>query len=251
VYSCQNRNGLAAVLLFTLATTAVAQNGGEMGYDFYRPVSPLPPELQFTYDHASTALEGALRGQAQVIHASGNYWLSIAQAMICREQARTLDLLNRQRWVEYRIGLHQWLELKRQGHIDDVRRSNDAKRPTKYAVYRLDSTKLDRATGAIAWPTALEAVEFGTLRRQLETLFALRVGGASPAVATASDIAVCTRKLGDALRRHRAELDRDDYLAAQRFLCGLGFEAEAVNSSSNTFGPSPNATAQVGKPWFK
>ena len=171
--------------------------------------------------------------------------------MICREQARTLDLLNRQRWVEHRIGLHQWYELKRQRHIDDVRRSNDAKRPTKYAVYRLDSTKLDRATGAIAWPTALEAVEFGTLRSQLETLFALRVSGASPAAATASDIAVCTRKLGDALRRHRAGLERDDYLAAQKFLCGLGFEAEAVNSSSNTFGPSPNATAQVEKPWLK
>jgi hypothetical protein len=79
--------GWVMLVLVSQATALGQLNPSDYGPPAveYRPVPPLPPDLNFTYHHASTAAEGWLRGQAALLHATGNYWLSLSQALICRE----------------------------------------------------------------------------------------------------------------------------------------------------------------------
>jgi hypothetical protein len=193
--------------------------------EFYKPVPPLNPDLHFTYDHASTAAEGWLRGQAALTHATGSYWLSLSQALICREQARWLALDNQRRWIEYRRGLRAWRE-------EDLTRSKEAKRVkhqasrrSKYAVYLLSADELDRATGRIVWPEMLQGREYTGLRERLDALFQARVG-CQAAQCTEMEIDRCVERLIRELRRHVGETDRNEYLTAQAFLRGLKYESK-------------------------
>src|ERR1700755_1892491 len=95
MFTCQFTRG-SVVLVAVLQASVVW--GQRDGHEF-RPVSPLPPELGFSYDHASTALEGALRGRAQLTYSAGAYWLALSQAMTCQEEARQLAIANRERFV--------------------------------------------------------------------------------------------------------------------------------------------------------
>lgn len=188
---------------------------------FHQPVSPLPPELAFSYHHASTAAEGWLRGWAQVIHAVGNYWLSRSQSDILAEQSRWLNLTNNQRLVEF----HDWKQARRTNRLEAKRAKNESKRAEKYrAAYELSVDELDRVSGAIAWPEALKGDRYAGPRRRLEVLFQSLVGYVGPRKNCASDIERATQRLTRELQRRRRELPQDDYLAAEKFLRGLKYE---------------------------
>jgi hypothetical protein len=229
------QNACILILIVSQASAAMAQSGGRDGWqtDFYQPVPPLPPELAFMYHHASTALEGALRGQAQLIHARGGYWLSIAQAMICREQARTLALGNQRRWIEYRITRRQWRELDRQLRIEVQRKVNESRRPARTAVLRLEDGELDRFTGAIAWPIVLQAAAYNNERRRLDELFRERAEYGDFSAEASQKITRYTRTFSEKLLRNRFGMSRNDYLAAQKFLCGLTYEVESSNNAAS------------------
>jgi hypothetical protein len=164
------------LIIVSHGSAGLAQNGEqERSYtDCYRPVPPLPPDLAFTNHHASTSLEGAIRGQAQLIRASGNFWLSLSQAMICHEQARAFVLDNKERWLEHSIALRKWYEFDHQRRNSIQRQANDARRTDRNAIHRLTNDHLDRFTGAIAWPTILEAAVYNDLRERLNELFRAR-----------------------------------------------------------------------------
>jgi hypothetical protein len=177
------------------------------------------------YHHASTAQEGALRGRAALRQADGNYLLSYSQAAILAEQHRWLALSNRQRWIEYRIGWRLWRDIEREARVAKKRHSNELLRPSKYAVYRLHSTQLDRATGQLTWPRALQAAEYNDLRQQLNSLFRYRVAYGSDESSIQNEIESCIARLRQDLRRSRGRLDGEQYFAAQRFLNGLLYES--------------------------
>ena len=167
MFTTRLTNGCVLVLLVCLTTVALAEEPTQ----YSRPVPPIPPENGMSINHSSTALEGALRGTAQVIHATGNYWLAVSQALICREEARWLALSNRMRYVEYRIALRNWRELDRLGRIAERRTANEASRAARHEVYRLSPRQFDRVTGTIAWPNVLLGSEYDELRGRLDELF--------------------------------------------------------------------------------
>jgi hypothetical protein len=232
------------IVIVSQTTAAMAQSGDRDGWqtDFYQPVPPLPPELCFMYHHASTALEGALRGQAQSIHARGSYWLSIAQAMICREQARSLALGNQRRWIEYRITRRQWRELDRQLRITIQRKANDSRRPARTAVFRLEDSELNRFTGVIAWPIVLQAAEYNNESGRLSEIFRERAGYGELSPESSQQIARYTRTFSEKLLRNRSGMSRNDYLAAQKFLCGLKYEAESPTNGGPGLITGPRLT---------
>ena len=136
------------VLILLSSTTALAQHSHD-GYgvpseEFYKPVPPLPPDLHFTYHHASTAAEGWLRGRAALLHAQGNYMLAASQAMICHEQARSLALDNRQRWLEHRFWLKAWHEADLQRRIEARRAQLAARRLSTFGVFMLRPDEINR-----------------------------------------------------------------------------------------------------------
>lgn len=233
------------IVIVSQASAAMAQSGGRDGWqtDFYQPVPPLPPELAFTYHHASTALEGALRGESQRIHAAGNYLISQAQAMICREQARALALGNQRRWIEYRVSMRNSYELKRQQSKAALRQINNAKRATRTAVFHLESDQLDLLTGAIEWPVVLQAAEYDDSRVRLQQLFHERAEDAITSAECSRQIARYTRTLSERLLRNRFAVSRGDYFAAQKFLCGLKYEAELLNSPESAATPDSALTS--------
>ncbi len=210
-----------------LQATAVAQTerySGPPGGHF-PPVPPYPPDMFFTYDHASTAMEGALRGMAALRYADGSYLVNASQAAILREQARWLALDNKRRWVEYRIGLRIWREFERQARVTKKRIKNETNRAAKLAVYRLDSNELDRITGRISWPQLLQAAAYDDLRRKVDVLCRHKGAGYDlPAAVAKCEISECVERLRRALRADRSQLDKSEYLAAQNFLCGLKYE---------------------------
>ncbi len=237
---------MVLIVFVSQMSSAFAWEAGQYGEpsEYFQPVSPLSPELGFSYHHASTAWEGALRGEAEVLHATGSYWLAITQALICREQARALALGNRQRWIEHCIASRNRRALERDRRSSEQRRANEESWSARFAVYRLDDDQLDRTTGAIEWPSALKPAEYAKLRGRLEELFRGQAGyGAVPF--TGSDIVRCTNTFSDELRRHRFEIDRVEYLAAQKFLSGLKYEAELGLVRTGLEDPRESETASV------
>jgi hypothetical protein len=216
------------LLVLAVQTSARAQpdNYGEPPGDHYQPVPPLPPDLGFTYHHASTAAEGWLRGRAAYIHAMGNYWLSVSQALICREEARWMALTNRQRWIDHCIALRRFYELDRQHRIAERRLANEARWLSVYKVYLLTPDQFNRVTGELVWPEALRAAEYISLRQRLDGLFRQRAGYISLPIGSELELQQCVESLARALRRKVSAAERTEYASAQKFLCGLKYEGK-------------------------
>lgn len=214
---------------------AQEETSTEYWSEIYRPTPPWPPELGFSYDHASTVAEGWLRGMAAMIHARGNFWLSHAQATVMLEQAKWLKMANEVEKVRS-FGIKQ--ELLRQHKIAkrrarEVRSAEGAKKLAERRqelyreVYQLSPNQLGRTTGVITWPEVLREEKFCQYRTQLERLFEHLVSeessqnrGRRPAINS------CVEHLRRELRREHREVEKEDYLAAQKFLISLNYEAE-------------------------
>ena len=230
----------ACVVLALLHQTSAAlaqNNGSDYGWRerFYQPVAPLPPDLGFTYHHASTAGEGWQRGRAAVIHARGNYWLSVSQAAIQFEVARSLDQYNHRQWIAFCVANRERLKADRHESTEATRLRNEAQHSEKFeAAYRLAPEQLDRTSGEIAWPEVLKADAYGNLRQPLDDLFREQGHYAGKGDGRAANIVKCVESLRRAVRRDLGTFSRADYATAQRFLCGLKYEAEVpLGAASN------------------
>ena len=215
---------LLMVLVFSTAVQAQPANYDEPPGGHYRPVPPLPPDLGFTYHHASTAAEGWWRGRAAYIHAAGNYLLSESQALICREEARWIALANHERWISYRIAMHRWYELDRQRRIEELRRANEARWLGVYKVYLLTPSQFNRITGEIKWPEALRTAEYSNSRQRLNELFRQRAGYIDSPIGSETELQQCVEGLARTLRSNIRTYERTDYMNAHKFLCGLKYE---------------------------
>jgi hypothetical protein len=228
--------GCVLITVFSFATVAFAQVAvSGRSSRFYRPRPPLPPELGFSYDHASTALEGALRGAAEYWHGLGSYWLALSQAYICREKARALAVANRERIVSDKIAMREWLEADRQRRIAERRATNLLLHPTTFEVYRLGAKQLDRTTGTIVWPTVLRNAEYSELRNRLDSMFRDDACGNCRLNSKLSVIARCVDSLKEELRRNRAGIKTAEWLAASKFLSGVSVEAEFPIGAGSDF----------------
>ena len=193
----------------------------------YHPVSPWPPSMGESYHHDSTRVGNYLRNLAGLIHARGNYLLSRSQAAILYEYACSLNNYNREQWIEFYRGNLQRLTAEQQAHLAATRANNKTKRPVIFrAAYLLTDEELNRKTGEIRWPTVLQGAEYVKLRSTLDNLFQTFASGPSGAAVSANRIAECAEALRGQVRRNIKRVERNDYNAAQNFLCGLKYEPE-------------------------
>jgi hypothetical protein len=180
--------------------------------------------------------EGYLRGKAAVIDSLGNFLISQSQAAILFEQARALDRENDLRQTQ---ALHVQQALWREAR--DAKRAYREKRLAEgraklavrkaqvhQAVYRLSPSELNPTTGEIRWPAALAASKFEADRARLQELVRQSVSYGDGGPESAAEIAKLTTALRRELQKDIRTLDRDEYVAAQKFLVALALQVGEV-----------------------
>ena len=235
-----NRFFAASIVSFATllaAGTAVGQSSGyEGGSDHHSQSFSYGGYGSYGSYHASTAAEGFLRGKAAVIDALGNFEVNDAQAGILREQGRALDRENDLKQTEaLLLQKKMWEDARIQARRDRAARSLEGqqilaeRRATVYRdAYLLSAEELNIKTGQIAWPEALQDGRFEANRVRLEELFRQHVGYGVPRANVARQIARSIDQWSRVLRSEVSSMSREDYLAAQKFLLGLKYGAEAV-----------------------
>ena len=185
------------------------------------PVPLYSSDFCFTQHHASTAAEGYLRGYAAWIHARGNFLVNERQAAILHQYVRHLELLNKYSRAEW----NDWQRLRRERRVEAKREENLSSRVERFrAAYELTATELDRSTGVIHWPAALQAPAYELHRQRLEELYCRQTGYDCPTPSDARAIQVeCDRLIRES-SRDQAKIASSDHRAAQRFLRGLKYE---------------------------
>jgi hypothetical protein len=235
MFSLKAINGLV-VLVLVFTTNGFAQENRQ-SYELppvnYAPVSPWPPHMFETYHHDSTAAGNYLRGLSSVNYARGNYWLSISQARILFEHARSLNYCNRQNWIELRAWNRARIGAEKSQRATDARAKNDGGRLARYeAAYRLSNAELDRNTGEIAWPNSLQSAEYADVRFEIENLLRELTLDAGTFDVNAKALSQSVTHFSRHLNKNRGNVQRDDYVAAQKFLRGLKYEPEFVKPAN-------------------
>jgi hypothetical protein len=231
---------IVSVVSFLVAGMSLAQS--PEAYDkvppgpFQQPTPPWPVEMGFSQDHSSTAYEGARRGDAALIQSLGNYLLSYNQARILWEQARWLNRENNLKqtealYAQQDMWRNRHVELRKQheARVTKANAARAAKEGTKYRqAYQPRSGQLNVATGEIGWPAALQVARYQESRERLDELFREHTGYGTPNAATARQIARAVDEMVRTLQDNVATVPRGEYLACQKFLRGLKYEAAGM-----------------------
>jgi len=122
-----------------------------------------------------TAASSAMMGYAALLRAQGMANLQNSQAAINWEKAKTLEIQNRERWVETYFKMRQInhaMRLAERGpaitSVDAIKLAHDAMPPP------LGSEELDPATGRITYPHALRDPIYSGLREDVDAFFRTR-----------------------------------------------------------------------------
>ncbi len=179
---------------------------------------------------ASTPIEGALRGQADVIRAGGEAAESYTNAAINYEEARSRYYDNKLKWAEVYWQRRRLNEAERQVDYDKQRSRRDAWRANQSrSVARLNPSQLDPSTGKIYWPTALQGAEYYSYRKKIDELFLMKAQTQSyPGLS--NEINQTTLAMKDELKKHIKDMPANEYIAARKFIEGLGTEVLAPTS---------------------
>jgi hypothetical protein len=223
--------GTVAVVLIG-AGLAAAQNPQSYNAPsgpFHQPAPQYPVEMGLTQHHSSTLAESWARGRSAMIQAYGNYQISSNQARILAEQAR---------WLEHENDL-KWKAQREQFQQDRVERRIEGqkklavRRSTLYRqAYQLSANDFNRGTGEINWPTVLQDAKYRPARERVNELFRTHVVYGEPQAETAEAIARSIAPLVQTLRQDAGNVPRGEYLAAQKFLIGLKYEAKSLVEAS-------------------
>ncbi len=177
---------------------------------------------------SSTALEGALRGQAAVIDATGRYNKNTAEAASHLEDAKAKNLQNRE------LGVQTYWNIKRIGESERAARRRPV--PSSDKIQRINDwnrserprlSQLDPATGEITWPMALQGPTLAAHRAELERLFAARtVENSGPGSMVDGQVKRLTKEMKLALGEVADQLLFPEYQAARNLLDSLAVEAQ-------------------------
>jgi hypothetical protein len=178
---------------------------------------------------AATVGESRARGVADIIRSAGETNLRNSEAAINYQQARSADLDNRLKFAETYFAKRQ---INKQ-YRDENRRPA----PTEEQLFRraqaarprrLSPTQFDPVSGKITWPLLLTDDRFADEREKLEPLFAKLAHDGRLNLADVTEV----QQLGESMQASMREIIRDvptsDYMAADRFLKSLMFEAQQV-----------------------
>lgn len=180
------------------------------------------------YGYSSTPVEGALRGQADVIRAGGEAAESYTNAAINYEEARSRYYDNKLKWAEVYWQRRRLNEAEREVDYDKQRSRRDAWRANNQSrsVARLNPSQLDPTSGKIYWPTVLQGPDFYEYRKKIDELFLMKAQ-TSPYPGLSNEINQTTLAMKDELKEHIKEMPPNEYLAARKFIEGLGTEVLA------------------------
>jgi hypothetical protein len=242
----------AAIVMGTLIAWASAPAEAQvstwsMGSDKYSGEVPSMPFQTPTYaptppsaiqHHASTAYEGAARGYASIIRAYTEGQMSLAQARILFAEGHAREMRNEV--IRTETFLARKNALKEDFRQDQIRkwewldqaqeRRSEREQTVLRTVYHVPSTQLNRLTGEIAWPAALTAPQFESLRNDVQEVVT-RLASHGPEYARLhGDSAVhAVEALRNALRSQRETLGVElrEYFECQSFLVGLKLETQS------------------------
>jgi len=183
------------------------------------------------HHHAGTAAEGYMRGVAAVTRARGEYNLLTSQAAINAEHARSLGLDN------YKKNAETFFDVRKINN--ESRAAERGPRPTREDMVRLASTaapdrpaadQLNRTTGQIAWPDALQGDQFAAYRAEIERVFAERAANGSIAAEQRQNLEQATGIMLALLKNEIRLLPPMQYSNARRFIESLAYEAQQPTS---------------------
>lgn len=201
---------LAAV--FASAQTCHAHHGEPNG--LHRP--------PFWYHHASTALEGALRGYAEYVSAHGEFFVNRAYAEQLAQQARRLAIQVEQERIAAYWRIRDEYKQRTYGNrvsaatIERINKARLPKRPAAHAA---------AASAEIHWPAVLQGEAFAPQRAALEEALALRAGCGHGPGSPAYRQAVAARDVMlERLRDRIGETSPMQYIQAKRLIESLAYE---------------------------
>jgi hypothetical protein len=222
------RHFASAALLLGLAGIAVAQDPESYNAPqgpFHQPAPQLPAEYGFSQDHSSTLAESVQRGRAALIQAYGNYQINRQHARILAEQAAWQEHQHDMQWRAQRDEMRQ---ARADRKILAQQKLADRRATLYRQTYQLSANELNRNTGEINWPELLQAAKYQPARERVNELFRTHVAYGEPQAGTADAIARAVAPIVQSLRQDIGNLPRDEYLAAQKFLVGLKYEAKSM-----------------------
>ena len=181
------------------------------------------PRPWFWYHHASTALEGALRGYGDYISAVGEFLVNRSYAEYVFQKARRLSLKTDQERILARWRIRDAYRDREYGnHVapETVAKVNRARLPE-----RLPPHVLGPVGFTIHWPSTFLCETFDSDRRAMASALSLRANGQYGAGSSAHGEAVIVRdRMLAKLKTSIGELSPMEYMAAKRFVESLAYE---------------------------
>jgi hypothetical protein len=175
--------------------------------------------------YSSTPVEGARRGMADMIRASGEAAEAGTRAMNNYEEARTKYIDNKMKFTETYWARKRLGEAELKKDHDRKRKGREAYLATKGSGFppRLSPAELDPSTGTIYWPQALMGDRYAELRKELDEVFQLGFHTGSLRQYD-SQISQISRSMRSELKKHIRDMATNEYIASRKFLDSLAYE---------------------------
>jgi hypothetical protein len=195
-------------------------------------------------NHASTAAEGFLNGEARVIQAVGqtNYLNSVAAVNYQEAQSKWID--NRKKFVT------TYYENK--VYSKEMRDRYAKKPPTKEVWDKITANSLpdplttheyDRVSGRITWPHILRTNEYDAFRNRIDQLMVKRTadndGDGSPFQREIASLVDAMKML---LKTNINTVTDSQYADAKAFLRSLDYEVKVIRSAPAASDPASTAS---------
>lgn len=232
----------AVIAAALLASAAVGQETAPVAINNPAPMFPFsPPEAW--HDHSSTALEGALRGEAVLTQARGAKNLMDAQARVFNEHALSLAYDNELRYTAMQFQRKEikkaYREKERQESIQrryEGKRLEDDRDLDLAETYRLTDFEFNWESGAIYWPAWVAGPRYAAHRHRIAVVVdqMYRYGLAGDKFYR-TELARACDSLRDQLRddaKAYEELSVEEYLTTQRFVVGLKYMPHLLDPHS-------------------
>ncbi|MEX0819303.1 MAG: hypothetical protein WD070_06910, partial [Pirellulaceae bacterium] len=211
------RVALLASLVVFMGTLSVQAQGYSPYFNAVGPGS---------YNHASTAAEGAARGMADVVRSAGAANLMNSEAAINLEEARKRNIENHLQYTEAYFQMKSINQQYREAQRQPPPSQQQAIRLSKSRLPdRLSANRLDPLTGQLAWPLGLRSEVMEQDRARLDELFALRADRGYLTTEEYVEAKQLTDRMTDELREYAQTIGGNASIEARKFLESLAYEA--------------------------
>ncbi|RLS32954.1 MAG: hypothetical protein DWH80_03895 [Planctomycetota bacterium] len=186
--------------------------------------------------YASTAGQAAAYGMSEVIRAQGYANMQNSAAAKNWEQAKTMEIQNRELWTNTYFKMREENSNARRKEqsrnvLTDAEKEANHDRMIRVAKMsstpRLRSTQLDPVTGHIEYPLILTDDRYASYREKLDALFSERAtSGGSLQYSQYLAIQNAVQQFIDALKSQVGKVPAGDYGSARTFLNSLARETK-------------------------